>query len=357
MSAVDLLVPGDLGALTGGYIYDRRILEGLSALGWDARAHALDASFPRPSTAALADAARLLDSLDSCRLVVIDGLALAGLLPLLGDARKRLALVALIHHPLAYETGLEPGEAAALARLERDALAEVARVIVTSPWTRRELAAFGVPPARIDVVEPGTDPVPLRPRARGSALRLLSVGSLTPRKGHDVLFDALALLTDRDWSLRCAGSLERDPATAAALAARIERLGLGPRIALLGELDPAGVAAEYARADLFVLPSHLEGYGMVIAEAVAHGLPVVATAAGAVADTLPAGTGVLVPPGDSAALARALAALLDAPDALAALAHKAAAARDRLPTWGASARRFAAALARVERDRFAGDPR
>lgn len=337
-------MPGSLDALTGGYIYDRKILAGLAELGWRTRAHALDASFPEPTADALRHAAALLESLPDGRCVVIDGLALAGLGAAIEQERERLAVVALIHHPLAHETGLDRAAARRLERAERSALELVRRVVVTSSWTRDALAGFGVPPDRIHVVEPGTDPAPLTARERRDSLRLLCVGTLTPRKGHAVLFEALAGLAERAWTLRCAGSLERDPATASALAAQIERLGLGDRIELLGELEPAEVEREYAGADLFVLPSYLEGYGMAFAEALAHGLPVVATDAGAIPQTVPPDACLLVPPGDPVALERALASLMDSPEQLDSLAAAAAEAGAGLPTWGDSSRRFARAL-------------
>ncbi len=167
---------------------------------------------------------------------------------------------------------------------------------------------------------------------------------MTPRKGHAVLLEALAELRDRRWHLTCAGSTTRDAATFAALEHQIDRLALRARVSFLGDLDADALEREYERADLFVLASYLEGYGMALAEAVARGVPVVSTTAGAIPETVPASAGVLVPPGDSRALAKALAPLLDHDDARARLAANARAAASALPTWGAAAEKFAAAL-------------
>ena len=212
---------------------------------------------------------------------------------------------------------------ALLERAERSALAFVRRVIVTSQWTARFLGAYEVPIARIRVVEPGTDRKPA-PRAREShdALNLLCVGTLTARKGHAVLIEALAELRDRRWHLICAGSLTRDPGTVEDLNRRISRLRLTNRISLLGELDADTLERYYERADVFVLASYLEGYGMALAEAVARGMPVVSTTAGAIPETVPASASILVRPGDSRALAKALASLMDDPTACAALAQQ-----------------------------------
>jgi glycosyltransferase involved in cell wall biosynthesis len=344
MPAVDLLVPGDLRTLTGGYIYDRRILAGLADLGWQVRVQALDESFPTPTSGALAAAARVLAAIPDGRNVVIDGLALTGMRELLPLHRARLRLVALIHHPLAYETGLDAAQAERLHDEERTALERVEKVIVTSGWTKRALEDFGVAADRIAVVEPGTDAAPLRQPVAGAPPELLCVASLTARKGHAVLFDALAHVRDRDWHLTCAGSLSREPALVARLLAQIDRLRLSERVTLLGELLPEALDRYYARADLFVLASYMEGYGMAYAEALARGIPIVATLGGAVAATVPRAASRLVAPGDAAALAAALGDLLDQPAVRAELARAAAAVRKSLPTWPMASARFARAL-------------
>lgn len=346
MAELHFAVPGDLATLTGGYLYDRRIVEGLRAAGWRVHVHALDPSFPRPHAAALAEAAGVLAAIPDGAALVADGLALGGMPDLAAALAGRLALTALVHHPLADETGLEPAAAARLRESERRSLAAARRVIVTSAATARALAAhYGVEPGKVTVVEPGSDPAPL---ARGSGdgeLALLCVATLTPRKGHAVLFDALAGLAGRRWRLTCAGGLERDPATAAALMEQIARLGISGRVTLAGELTPPALGALYDRADAFVLASFHEGYGMALAEALARGLPVVSTTAGAIPDTVPEDAGLLVPPGDSTALAAALARLLDDPALRGRLAAGARAARGRLPAWETTVARFAAAVA------------
>jgi glycosyltransferase involved in cell wall biosynthesis len=173
---------------------------------------------------------------------------------------------------------------------------------------------------------------------------LLCVGTLTPRKGHALLFEALGELRDRGWHLTCAGSITHDVATVAALERQLERLALRARVSLLGNLDPDLLERYYERADLFVLPSYLEGYGMALAEAVARGIPVLSTTGGAIPETVPASASILVPPGDGRALHKALALLLDDASLRAKLAQNARAARATLPTWHGAAEKFAAAL-------------
>jgi glycosyltransferase involved in cell wall biosynthesis len=352
--SIDFVVPGDIRTPTGGYIYDREVIAGMTERGWRVALHALDASFPSPTPAALRAARATFASLADGRVVVIDGLALPGLDRLLADEAKRLTLVALVHHPVSLETGLDPIQAERYGALERSALGYVQRVITTSQWTARTLVAEGVPALKLRVAEPGVD----RRKSRGSSdpkaaavpgappdlLNLLCVGTLTPRKGHAVLLEALNEIRDRHWHLTCAGSLLRDAPTVAAIQHLIDRLSLRKRVSLLGDLDRDALERQYARADVFVLPSYLEGYGMALAEAIAFGLPVVSTTAGAIPETVPADAAILVAPGDSRALAKALALLVDDPARRAALAANARAARASLPTWATAAAKFMSAL-------------
>lgn len=347
MPALDLVQPGDPSTLTGGYIYNRRLLEALTARGWATRLHRLSSSFPTPTPLALEEARRVLASIPARRLVLVDGLALGGLAELLEREAQRLCLMALVHHPLAMETGLSAASAAALQQAERRALAAVRGVIVTSRATARALAAYAVPASRIGVVEPGTDAA-LAARGSGAgALELLCVATLTPRKGHALLVEALSGLARHDWHLTCVGSLHRCPATVSALRRQISTLRLGERVRLLGEVDSATLARCYERADLFILASYHEGYGMALAEALARALPVVSTQAGAIPETVPAGAGLLVPPGDSRALAAALARLLREPGLRERLREGAASARSLLPDWEQAARRFVEEVQRI----------
>ncbi|MEF7616565.1 glycosyltransferase family 4 protein [Aquincola sp. MAHUQ-54] len=338
-----VLLPGDWHQATGGYRYDRRIGLGLRALGLDVRPLVLQGAFPRPAPHELAAAAQAVAALPDGAQVLADGLAF-GAMPEIAEAHaRRLRWVALVHHPLWLETGCE---APALLRArEARALAAARQVIVTSRATAGLVQALGVGPERIAVVEPGTDPAPLAEGAGpGAAPNLLCVATVTPRKGHRRLVEALAPWRARPWTLLLAGSLDRDPACVAALRAAIDAHGLAARVRLLGEVDDAALAACYRRADAFVLASAFEGYGMALAEALAHGLPVVSTTGGAIGGTVPPDAGVLVDPQDTGALSRALGRLLDDPGTRTALQAGARRARERLPTWDAACRRFAAVL-------------
>jgi glycosyltransferase involved in cell wall biosynthesis len=338
-------VPGDLTTPTGGYAYDRRIILELSLLGWRPQVLQLGDGFPRPTETERAAAGASLAALAAAAPIVIDGLAL-GVLP---EAAATLAsthrVVALVHHPLALETGLSASEAAAFGASERAALARAHQVITTSAATARLLTAdYGVPAERLTVVRPGTDRVAARPRERAGAMAMLAVGAVVPRKGYDVLVAALARLGDLPWHLTIVGDCDRSPEAARRLYIEVARHGLEGRIDLAGAVAPERLAELYAEADLFVLASRFEGYGMAYAEAVAHGVPVVGTTAGAIPETVPPGAGVLLPPGDADALAAALRLLIENPAARDLLAAGARAAATTFPSWAQSAGLFARVL-------------
>lgn len=344
---VTLVVPGSVDTLTGGFIYDRRIAAELRARGWRVEVRELHASFPHPTAAALDHAEAVFASMPAGSLALIDGLA-GGAMPAIVERHAgRLRLVALVHHPLAQEAGLGPADRSRLEASERRTLAAARLVVVTSRQTAETLADYGVASHRIVIVEPGTDRAPLAAGSSGSPLRLLTVASVIPRKGHVTLVRALASLARADWRLICVGSLDRHPQTAALLRSTIEAAGLERQVTLAGEVDPHTVSAYYHGADLFVLATEYEGYGMAAAEALARGLPVVSTPAGAIADLVGDGAGLLVPPGDVAALAAALGRVLEGPDLRARLAAGARRVRRRLPAWPAAAARMAAALSSI----------
>ena len=367
MSQVYVVIPGDLETRTGGYGYDRRIIVGLRHLGWLVDVKRLDDSFPVPTPAARRQAAEVLSAIPDGSTVLVDGLALGALPSEVERDAARLRIVALVHHPLAAETGIDPALAATLEMSERRALAASRSVVVTSRATRARLAGYGVSAERITVVEPGTDRAPV---SRGSAIvpepsaishqpcdvALLCVATLTPRKGHQLLFRALASIPQGNWRLTCAGGFDRDPATVARLRAQLRTDGLEDRVTLAGDMDQATLATHYDSADLFVLPTLYEGYGMAVAEALARGLPVISTATGAIEELVVGGVvgsvrlqsdqpaGIVVPPGDLVAFADALSRVLSDAELRARFATGARAVRNRLPTWQDAAGAMALAL-------------
>ena len=345
-----VLVPGRLQTRTGGYEYDRRMAAGLGARGWSVDVRELDESFPRPTPAALDDAGRVLAAIPDGRSVLIDGLALGAMPVQIEREASRLKIVALVHLPLAAEIGLDRETAARLEASERRALAATVLVVVTGKSTIEALSQYGVALDRIAIVEPGTDRAPLSRGSTGAPLHLLSVAAITAGKGHDILFRALEAIPNRDWRLTCAGSLDRDPSTVERLRTRLRVGGLSNRISLAGELDADALEVCYNSADVFVLATLHETYCMAVAEALAHGLPVVSTTTGAIPELVGAAlngempAGLLVSPGDVDAMTVALSKLLGDARVREQLAEGARRVRDRLPTWDEAVDKMAAAL-------------
>jgi glycosyltransferase involved in cell wall biosynthesis len=341
-------IPGDIETRTGGTVYDKRVMDELRAAGWTVEHLAWPSSFPFPSPA---DEVAVAASLAACAdnaLVLIDGLAL-GVLPRLAAAEaQRLRLVALVHHPLALESGLAPDTAQRLATSERWALSHVRAVVVTSEMTAATLARdYGVDRTSITVATPGIDkPTSIAARRQNAVPNLLAVATVTPRKAYDVLIDGLARIADLDWHCTVAGSLDRAPETVDAVRRQIEDHGLISRIDLIGEVaDPAPL---YTAADIFVHSSRYEGYGMAIAEALAYGVPVIATRVGAIPEVVPQDAGILVPVDDPAALAGALRRLIENPSVRQRFADGAVLAATRFATWPDTAARIASALDAVQ---------
>lgn len=347
MKRVIFAFPGELDTPTGGYIYDRRIIEGLQRLGWQVELLSLGPGFPYPSPHTRHEAAKRLQAVAPDTLIVIDGLA-SGVLPeAVAACAKTHPVIALVHHPLAYEAGLSLDQATAFLESETQALRHVTHVIVTGPATARDLVqSFGVNPASVEVVCPGTARAPQAQGSGSETLHLLSVGSVIPRKGFDILLAALAPLADLPWSLSIAGDLSRDDRAPVQLKQDIARFGFESRVHLLGVVDDAQLELLYREADVFVLASLFEGYGMAFAEALARGLPVIGTTGGAIPDTVPSGAGMLVPPADAQSLTQALRSLIEDPALRAQLSQGARKAAALQPTWEASAARFGEILSR-----------
>ncbi|HEU0069922.1 MAG TPA: glycosyltransferase family 4 protein [Alphaproteobacteria bacterium] len=327
-----VVVPGSLETPTGGYRYDRQVVVGLRAAGHGVTVLTLGESYPQPDAATLQASYRALSRLSGP--VVIDGLALGAMPDIADHLPAHAPLIALVHHPLALESGLDPALAEKLRQSEREALAHARHVIVTSPPTGKILAAdYGVPRERISVALPGVGEAPLAQGSGGQTIQLLSVGSVIARKGHDLLIEALAPLADLPWRLTIVGDATRDETAAQTLRTVINKSQLQDRVTLTGALSEEDLARCYHAADLFVLASHYEGYGMVFSEALAHGLPIVATAVGEAATLLPQTAGKLVAPGDTKGLSEALRGFIMDGDRRAAARRGAQAARDRLPRW------------------------
>ncbi len=356
--AVTLLVPGGLTRCAGRYRYDRQIVQGLRTLGWKVEVTLVDASFPAPTEAALDDVDRVLAAQRDNALVLVDGLVLGAIPEQIERVAHRMTVVGIVHHLLAAETGLDPAHAAVVAEREGQALRAATGLIAPSFGIARAVAACGVPRDQIAVVTPGTETAPRaegsrsRPGARRSTpVELVCVGSLIPRKGHDVLLDAVAELRLLPWHLTCVGSDLVAPDHVTALREQIDMSGLTDQVTLAGELDDPTLEHAFQHADVFVLATQHEGYGMAVAEALVRGIPVVSTMAGAIPELVGFDGGSVGPSADADAFAAALEPVVGYHARRAEVAAGALAQGALLPRWSDAATAASDAIIRFAETR------
>ncbi len=342
--AITFAYPGCLATPTGGYIYDAKIIAGLREAGINVTTLSLGDGFPYPTQEIRDKATQLLTEAALHSTLIVDGLALS----VLPGAAKIIAengrLIALVHHPLALETGVSEHDAAGFKASETLALSFAHDVIVTSPTTAKILADdYGVAQNRLHIALPGVEPASVEQASvepatflqssNNNTIQLLSVAAISQRKGFDVLVAALSTLKVLDWHLTIAGDLTRSPDVSAKLLQQVQDTGLYDRITFLGSVSQEKISSLYTQADIFVLASRYEGYGMVYAEALAQGLPIIGTTGGAIPDVVPQDAGILVPPDDARSLATALSLLIQNKTARASFAAGAQKAAANLPCW------------------------
>jgi glycosyltransferase involved in cell wall biosynthesis len=351
VTEVHVVVPegiDDPARPSGGNAYDRRVCRELTALGWAVHQHPIAGAWPRPGVAGHAALARAVRRIPDGAVVLLDGLIASAAPEALVPQARRLRQVVLVHMPLGHRP--PDDEAGAVRAREREVLAAAAAIVTTSAWARRRLEElYAVPADRVHVAEPGVDAAGLAPgTAAGDAL--LCVAAVTPDKGHDVLLDALATAKDLSWRCACVGSLDRDPAFADGVRRATRKKGLGDRVRFPGPRTGPELDRAYAAADLLVLASRAETYGMVVAEALARGLPVIVAEVGGVTEALGHGEdgtrpGLLVPPGDPAALGAAVRAWLGDAELRGRLRRAARQRRASLCGWPATTSVLAGVLA------------
>ncbi|WP_433783428.1 glycosyltransferase family 4 protein [Actinomycetospora sp. CA-101289] len=340
MPVLHAVLPADVddpALVSGGNVYDRRVLDGLRAEGWTVHEHPLPGAWPRPDDAARARLDAALGKTDGP--VLLDGLVACGVPEVVVPHAARRRLAVLVHLPLGEES---PD----LDAREGEVLRAAHAVLVTSPWAAGRLREkHGVDAI---VAPPGVDPAPLAPGTDG-AHRLLCLGAVTPTKGQDLLVDALAALPHHSWTLDLVGPTDRDPAFVAALRTAIARDGLAGRVHLHGPRHGADLAAIWRATDLLVAPSRTETYGMVVTEALARGIPVLASSAGGLPETLANG-GVLTPAEDVPALVASLDRWFAEPAHRNGRRISAISRRCRLLPWTQTSRRVAQVLATLLAD-------
>ena len=341
---------------SGGNVYDRRLCDGLAACGWSVCEHVVPGGWPVPDLDARRALREAVAGVPDGGVLLVDGLIASAASEVLVPESRRVRVVVLLHLPLG-EVSADP----AVHDDERAVLASAAAVVATSRWTRsRVLDRYRLDGSSVHVAEPGTDAAPLTP-PRTAGTRLLCVAAVAPHKGHDVLLEALATVADLPWTLTLVGTFSHDPAYVGTVVRRAAEHQLSDRIDLTGPLVGRALHAAWSHADALVLATRGETYGMVVTEALARGLPVIASHVGGLPLALGHAAdgsrpGLLVPPDDPGALAGALRRWLEDADLRARLRASAADRRTTLTGWDVTARRVAAVLdALGPDDRLADD--
>jgi glycosyltransferase involved in cell wall biosynthesis len=346
--AVHVVVPDaidDPARPSGGNTYDRHLCGGLTSLGWSVHEHAVAGRWPRPDATSLTVLADVVQRIPDDALVLLDGLVASTAPEVLVPHARRVRLVVLVHMPLGHRSADDD-----VHRRERGVLSAAAAIVTTSAWTRRRLfELYRLPTDCVHVAQPGVD---LAELAVGTSTggALLCVAAVIYDKGQDVLLDALATIDDLSWRCACVGTLDREPAFVAGLRRRVP----GERVSFAGARTGAELERSYAGADLLVLPSRAETYGMVVSEALARGLPVIATDVGGVTEALGHGAagirpGILVPPEDHAALGAALRSWLADVELRGRLRRVACERRESLRRWSSTASAVSGVLAGASR--------
>ena len=306
-TTLHFVIKGELDQKTGGYIYDARIIREMRLLGWHINVYSTANSKPGEEGGVEEDLGSILSGIEDNEIVILDGLVMGRHPLVLSQHAHRLRMISLLHHPLSKESGLTELEKDHLLHSEKAALASCIGVVTTSDFTSQQLSHMGVSESIIKTVIPGTDPSPVSigPHKHFSP-RFLCVASVIPRKGLDTLVDALSQILHLDWECICAGSLDRKPGYASDILKKVRDKKLSSRILFTGECSQSTIDKFYHISSIFVLPSMYEGYGMVLTEAATRGLPIISTTAGAIPNTLKSINAVLVPPGDTQSLAKAM---------------------------------------------------
>lgn len=335
------VIPGDINLPTGGYRYDREIINAWQNSGVDVTLININGNYPFPTNADKQTALNKIAELPKADIAVVDGL-LGGASPEFMQAlSKVLPTVALIHHPLCLENGLDEETAKTLESSELAGLAFTSGIITTSPATTLTVSnLFEYNKDKIHTVLPGVERGETSKGSNNSTVNLLCVGSIIERKGHKDLLLALSELTKLDWHLDCIGSTDFDAALFVELKQILETKQLTNKVTFHGSVSEEAILNGYTKADVFVLPSLFEGYGMAYAEAIVRGLPVIGTTAGAIPDTVPKTCGILVEPSNIQSLRQALQKMIMDKELRNQYHEAAIKAELSFPTWESSAGAF-----------------
>ena len=244
--------------------------------------------------------------------VIIDSLAFGPLFPLIREHAKKHPVIAIMHLPLSINPDLSHGEQTRLAKEEKKAMDHAHRIIVTSHYAAREILSTGAGVSKIRVIMPGVDTETVSRKRVYPEIpeKFLCVGSYLPNKGHKILLKALSLIPEKSWKLDCYGEMPQ-PVYFKELTKLVNDFSLDRKVSLHGPATGRALNEAYLLADVLIHPSSFETYGMVPAEALAHGLPVLTSTGGALRETVPDSMGRFFDPGNENGLYQIITRLTD----------------------------------------------
>ena len=305
-----LLIPGDINTLTGGYIYNKRMVNGLLEMGHNVQVYSLAVDFPFPSPESTQQFVNIINAIPKCETIIIDSLAFGAIPELLRKIKPNHPIVALIHMPLSIRNEFTAAQRKRLSIREKEAFSYADLILVTSPFTMNLLKGMGIDPVNIIVVLPGVEVLSHKNKYALFPRKLITVSNFTRNKGHLLLVDALKELKYLNWTLDCYGNTNFDPEYVDTLSRLIDFNNLTDRIFLHAPITGNDLSQVYVNSDLLIHPSEFETYGMVLTEAMAHGIPVIASAGGAITQTVPASIGVFFKENDTYSLQQTIKDLL-----------------------------------------------
>ncbi|HEX2933974.1 MAG TPA: glycosyltransferase family 4 protein [Bacteroidales bacterium] len=338
------LIPGDIDTLASCYIYDKRLIEGLKKKGHAVEVHRLSDDFPFPSDESIIQFTKTIRQIPKGETVIIDSLALGVIPAVLKELSITNPIIGLMHLPLSVDPNYSAYQRTLITKPEMEALGYVGKFIVSSLYTQETLINLGIDENKINLVTPGIDDVPQKKNYPERPSKLLSIANMCRSKDHSLLVRALTALKDKDWELHCYGNLDWDRNYLADFQALIRKNNLQKKILVHGTISGKELSDAYLEADLFVHPSDFETYGMAMVEALAHGLPVVASTGGGIQKTIPSKMAQFFKPSDVYGLQSILEELFENPVIYKRLYTQALTYKQTAQTWSQTIELFEKAL-------------
>ena len=342
---VHFLIPGDIETLTGGYVYNKIIIEGLRKLDYKVSIYQLPVDFPFPSDKTLEECNQILTKIPFREPILIDSLAFGPLNKIIAENFGRNPIIPIIHLPLSYNPKYSEETKKHLKEQERNAFEYSPSIIAVSEFTKQLIVEYGINPEKIRVITPGVFKVPRKINYPHLPKKLLCVGSYLPAKGQLLLVQVLAEIKDKDWTLTMHGIQYFDPEYVQLIENFIVNSNLGERIFMKKQVSGNELIEVYLQADLFILPSLFENFSMALSGALTHGLPVITTNAGGISFSVPENMGLFVTPGNKSELIIAINELLTNPVLYKRLYLSTSAYYKTANTWENSVQQFHSLLA------------